>query len=143
MLHSNSQIDNRLYNARPNLAKGASMNSGKNIATNTEMNNEQFALICKALSDPNRLQIIRMITDQERCACKLLEHFNITQPTLSHHMRILSDCNLVKTRKDGKWSHYSMNMETIAAYKEYVDILYKAALTSVSGGEACSSNIAC
>jgi ArsR family transcriptional regulator len=79
------------------------------------MNNELFALISKALSDPNRLQIIQMITDQERCACKLLEHFNISQPTLSHHMRILSDCNLIKTRKEGKWSHYSMNMETMEA----------------------------
>lgn len=94
------------------------------------MNNEQFALISKALSDPNRLQIIQMITDQERCACKLLEQFNITQPTLSHHMRILSDCNLIKTRKDGKWSHYSMNMDTIEAYKSYINILYQSALAS-------------
>lgn len=110
---------------------------------NIQMNNELFAQISKALADPNRLQIIQMITDQERCACKLLEHFDITQPTLSHHMRILADCNLVKTRKDGKWSHYSMNMDTMSAYKNYVDILYKAALTSTSKGEACGSDIAC
>lgn len=109
----------------------------------TNFNNVLFAQISKALADPNRLQIIQMITEQERCACKLLEHFNISQPTLSHHMRILSDCNLVKTRKDGKWSHYSMNMETMAAYKGYVDILYKAALTSTLAGETCRSDIAC
>jgi ArsR family transcriptional regulator, arsenate/arsenite/antimonite-responsive transcriptional repressor len=100
------------------------------------MNSELFATISKALSDPNRLQIIQMITDQERCACKLLEHFNISQPTLSHHIRILSDCNLINTRKDGKWSHYSMNMDTMEAYKNYVNTLYKAALTSTDTFEA-------
>jgi len=102
------------------------------------MNHQLFALISKALSDPNRLQIIQMITDQERCACKLLEHFNITQPTLSHHIRILSDCNLIRTRKDGKWSHYSMNMETMEAYKTYVNTLYIAALASTESNGDCN-----
>lgn len=109
----------------------------KSVAT-TDMNNEQFALVSKALSDSNRLQIIQMITDQERCACKLLEHFNISQPTLSHHMRILSDCNLIKTRKEGKWSHYSMNMETMEAYQNYVNMLYKAALASAETQGDCN-----
>ena len=116
------------------------------------MNNEIFALISKALADPNRLQIIQMITDQERCACKLLEHFDISQPTLSHHMKILADCNLIQTRKDGKWSHYSMNMETMESYKKYVDMLYEAAKASalqaskesaVSSAVSCGSDIAC
>ncbi len=102
------------------------------------MNNELFALISKALSDPNRLQIIQMITDQERCACKLLEHFNITQPTLSHHMRILSDCSLIQTRKEGKWSHYSMNMDTMEAYKNYVNLLYNAAMISTETKGDCN-----
>jgi len=114
------------------------MHTGTISTTITEMDSELFALISKALSDPNRLQIIQMITDQERCACKLLEHFDITQPTLSHHMRILSDCNLIKTRKDGKWSHYSMNMETIEAYKNYVNMLYKAALASAKVEGECN-----
>jgi len=122
------------------------MNTAINIATNTGMDNEHFALISKALSDPNRLQIIQMITAQERCACKLLEHFNISQPTLSHHMRILSDCNLIRIRKEGKWSHYSMNLETLEAYQNYINLLYKAALASASSnmqGETCESAVAC
>ena len=49
------------------------------------------ALICKALSDPNRLKIVQMLSDGEKCGCKLLEAFAITQPTLSHHMRILEE----------------------------------------------------
>lgn len=120
------------------------MKTGVNTETNNIINNEQFALVSKALSDSNRLQIIEMIIDQERCACKLLEHFNISQPTLSHHMRILSDCNLIKTRKEGKWSHYSMNMETMEAYKDYVNTLYNKALASaLANGDSYASSAAC
>ena len=67
------------------------------------------ALICKALSDSNRLKIVEMLSDGEKCGCKLLEAFDITQPTLSHHMKILTDSGIVVARKDGKWTHYSVS----------------------------------
>ena len=54
------------------------------------MNTVDVALICKALGDSNRLQIVQMLSEGEKCGCKLLEAFEITQPTLSHHMRILN-----------------------------------------------------
>lgn len=69
----------------------------------------EAALIFKALSDPNRLFILDMIKYEEKCACKLLEALNITQPTLSHHMKILCDAGLVNSRREGKWMHYSIN----------------------------------
>lgn len=50
---------------------------------------ENNAKIFKALSDSNRLQIIHILSLGERCACRLLEHFKFTQPTLSHHMKVL------------------------------------------------------
>lgn len=77
------------------------------------MKKTQIALICRALADSNRLQIIHMLSDGEKCGCKLLEAFAITQPTLSHHMKILSECGLVNDRKEGKWHHYSLNQETM------------------------------
>jgi ArsR family transcriptional regulator len=77
-------------------------------------------LICKALGDSNRLQIVQMLSDGEKCACKLLEHFEITQPTLSHHMKILCECGLVQVRRDGKWSHYSLNCATLADFKQFI-----------------------
>ena len=43
----------------------------------------------KALADPTRLEIVDMLSCGELCACKILERFQITQPTLSHHMKIL------------------------------------------------------
>ncbi len=85
------------------------------------MNSMDVALICKALGDSNRLQIIKMLSDGEKCACKLLEKFNITQPTLSHHMKILCECGLVNVRKDGKWSHYSINCKTLMGFKHFIE----------------------
>ena len=52
------------------------------------------SLICKALGDSNRLRIVRALLEGEMCACRLLEQFSITQPTLSHHMKVLCDCGL-------------------------------------------------
>ena len=75
------------------------------------MNNVDVAVICKALGDSNRLQIVQMLSDGEKCGCKLLEAFEITQPTLSHHMKILCECGLVSDHKEGKWHHYSINTE--------------------------------
>ncbi len=82
-----------------------------------------IALICRALGDSNRLQIIRMLSDGEKCACKLLEKFEITQPTLSHHMKILCECGLVDVRKEGKWSYYSINCSTLGDFRNFVDEL--------------------
>lgn len=85
--------------------------------------NNNVAFICKALSDENRLEIVKMLVDGEKCGCKLLERFNITQPTLSHHMKILVDCGLVKGRREGKWHYYSLNCETLSAYKKFINSL--------------------
>lgn len=74
-----------------------------------KMNYEDNAKIIKALSDPGRLRIIDILSCGERCACDILEQFEFSQPTLSHHMKVLIDCGLVKSRKDGLWSHYSLD----------------------------------
>ena len=55
------------------------------------------------------------------CASRLREQFSITQPTLSHHMNVLCDCGLVNVRKEGKWSHYSLNCETLTAFRQFID----------------------
>ena len=80
-----------------------------------------YALLFKALSDPNRIMIVDMLSCGELCACVILEKFNITQPTLSHHMKTLSDCGLVNGRKDGKWTHYSLNGEAVRDFKAFLE----------------------
>lgn len=74
----------------------------------------------KALADINRLMIVDMLSCGELCACKILEKFNITQPTLSHHMKILCECGLVKGRKEGKWMHYTLNSEKVQDFKNFL-----------------------
>ena len=88
------------------------------------MQEMDVALICKALGDSNRLKIVKMLSDGEECGCKLLEAFQITQPTLSHHMKILCECGLVDVRKEGKWSHYSLNCETLSQFKDFISSLH-------------------
>ncbi|MEA5092646.1 hypothetical protein SDC9_32785 [bioreactor metagenome] len=87
------------------------------------MSNIDYALIFKALGDENRLQIVRMLSGGEKCACKLLEQFVITQPTLSHHMKILCECGLVDVRREGKWSHYSLNDGVLVEFKTFINNL--------------------
>ncbi len=67
------------------------------------------AKIFKAFCDENRLRILAMLQSGEKCACVLLEKMNITQPTLSHHMKILCDSGIVSFRKEGKWTYYSID----------------------------------
>jgi len=90
-----------------------------------EMSGVNYALIFRALGDNNRLQIVQQLSGGEKCACKLLEQFVITQPTLSHHMKILCDCGLVDVRRDGKWSHYSLNYETLESFKTFANSLVR------------------
>ena len=76
-----------------------------------ELTNKQITVIFKALCDENRVQIFRLLQNGEKCACKLLEAMQCTQPTLSHHMKILCDSGLVVGRKEGKWMYYSISAE--------------------------------
>lgn len=67
--------------------------------------------IIKALTDENRLAILHMLQDGSKCACVILEELHVTQPTLSHHMKILCDTGLVDSCKCGKWMYYSLSLE--------------------------------
>lgn len=79
--------------------------------------------IFKAFCDENRLQILHFLQGGEKCACKLLEEMQITQPTLSHHMKILCDAGIVNGRKEGKWMYYSISRNDVQRLKEYLDEL--------------------
>ncbi len=81
----------------------------------------QLALYMKALADETRLKIFYMLSKGELCACNILEEFNITQPTLSYHMKILSDRGLVNSRKDGIWMRYSINKDNLEIIRMIFD----------------------
>ena len=95
------------------------------------MNLVQISLIGKALSDPNRLRIIQLLTYGEQCGCELLEQMQITQSTLSHHMKTLENSGLVSSVRKGKWSHYSLNVDKWSAFRDFIDNSLKAVLPGV------------
>lgn len=90
-------------------------------------NDLETAEIFKAFCDENRLRILKMLRSGEKCACKLLEELNVTQPTLSHHMKILCDSGIVEGRKEGKWTHYRISNE---GRKKALELLSKITLTN-------------
>lgn len=85
------------------------------------MTREDISIICKAMSDTNRLKIIETLTHGEKCGCDLLDELQITQPTLSHHMKVLGDCGLVSSYKKGNWQNYSINCQRFTEFKNYLN----------------------
>ncbi len=73
------------------------------------MDYESYAKVMKALSDPKRVKILDMLSCGKLCACDILEQFDFTQPTLSHHIKVLLNAGLVTVEKIGTWHHYSLN----------------------------------
>lgn len=85
-----------------------------------ESDERKIAVIFKAFCDENRIRILKLLKSGEKCACKLLEELNVTQPTLSHHMKILCDSGIVVGRKEGKWMHYSISKEGANIAADYL-----------------------
>ena len=77
----------------------------------------------KALSDKNRLLILDMLSFGDMYACNIMERLDLTQPTISHHMKILVKSGLVKSEKNGKWVNYSINRDAIRDLTEYIERL--------------------
>jgi ArsR family transcriptional regulator len=73
-----------------------------------------MAQALKAVADPTRLQILAMIAaseNQESCVCDLTDPLNLTQPTISHHLKKLAEVGLIEGERRGTWVWYSLNKE--------------------------------
>ena len=77
-------------------------------------NYAEDAKVFKALCDENRLRILEILRGGEKCACVLLSDLQISQSTLSYHMKILCDSGIVVSRPEGKWMHYTLDGERFA-----------------------------
>lgn len=83
------------------------------------------ALMMKAMSDETRVKILSLLSENELCACMILKELNITQPTLSYHMKVLCDSGLANSRQDGIWMKYTVNIENLASLKELLNGILK------------------
>ena len=82
------------------------------------------AKMLKAISDPNRLRIVDMLSCGELCACRILEEFHISQPTLSHDMRVLLEAGIVIDRRDGKNTYYRLDSEALNRLQATLDGIF-------------------
>ena len=98
------------------------------------MDHEKDSALFRALGEPVRLLILERLAGGELCACDLLENLDISQPTLSHHMKVLLDTGLVEGRRQGILVHYSIRPEAVEDLKNVVSELAPA---SVQAGRSC------
>ena len=79
---------------------------------------DELAARFKALSDPTRVAIVNCLSAaDEVCVCNLTETFELSQPTISHHLRILREAGLVESSRRGTWSYYRLVPEAISALR--------------------------
>ncbi|HEX5493168.1 MAG TPA: metalloregulator ArsR/SmtB family transcription factor [Mycobacteriales bacterium] len=79
---------------------------------------ERLAAVFRALGDPVRLRLVSLIASHpggEVCVCELVGAFDLTQPTISHHLRVLRQAGLVDCERRGTWAYYRTVPDTIAA----------------------------
>ena len=70
---------------------------------------------CKALADDTRQKILVMLLDEERCVGDIVDEFDMSQPSISHHLSVLKQFNLVTSRKDGKQVYYTVNRDNVVS----------------------------
>ncbi|MBT8763191.1 winged helix-turn-helix transcriptional regulator [Desulfohalobiaceae bacterium Ax17] len=73
---------------------------------------KQFLKTMKALSDPNRVKIIKMLEQREMCVCEIRAALGLAQPTISKHLKVLEDAGLVESTKEGMWVNYKLASAT-------------------------------
>lgn len=70
---------------------------------------EAFISVMKALSDPNRVRIVKMLQQRMMCVCELQAALGLAQPTVSKHLKVLEEAGLVSRKKDGLWVNYAVS----------------------------------
>jgi ArsR family transcriptional regulator, arsenate/arsenite/antimonite-responsive transcriptional repressor len=73
-----------------------------------------------ALSDPLRVKVLELLREQELCVCDLCSHFEVSQSKLSFHLKTLKEAGLVRTRQQGRWIYYSLNLTQFVVLEQYL-----------------------
>jgi ArsR family transcriptional regulator len=78
---------------------------------------ESLAARFKALADPTRVAIVNRLAAAECCVCDLTDAFDLSQPTISHHLKVLRDAGLVESSRRGTWAYYRLVPDAVAALR--------------------------
>ena len=77
---------------------------------------QTFIKVMKALSDPNRIKMLKLLQHQSLCVCELRYALDISQPNASKHLKLLEEAGLVDSKKEGLWINYSITDGTDSPY---------------------------
>ncbi|ADO77898.1 ArsR/SmtB family transcription factor [Halanaerobium praevalens] len=83
--------------------------------------NKKIIKILKAIADQNRLEMLKLLSSEQLCSCHFVDILEISQPNVSHHLKILKEAGLIKASKRGRWIDYSLNKENIKLVKKEID----------------------
>jgi ArsR family transcriptional regulator len=95
---------------------------------------EELVAMFKALSDPTRLDIFRLVAAQDApiCACDVVDRFQVSQPTISHHMKVLHDAGLVTVSRRGVWAYYAADARGLALLRGSLEAFAPSLLAAAS-----------
>ncbi len=86
---------------------------------------DRLVAVFRALGDPTRLQIFRLIGSQPQaiCVCDVVDRFDVSQPTISHHLKVLREAGLVTVSRRGVWAYYAADPRGLALLRESLEAL--------------------
>lgn len=106
------------------------------MATRPALDARRALRLLQALAEPTRFRILLRLRRGERCVCELTDALEAAQPRLSFHLKALKDAGLVRDRRDGRWTYYTLNPDALAEVRAVIDALAPAAPTR-GGAEGC------
>jgi ArsR family transcriptional regulator len=83
---------------------------------------ERMATAAKALGDPIRMQLVDVLRQHagEVCVCELVPLFDLSQPTVSHHLKVLRDAGIVGSERRGLWAYYYVNRDRVEEFSKWL-----------------------
>jgi ArsR family transcriptional regulator len=107
------------------------------MATAVRLDTARAAALFHALSDPIRLDVVRMLLDGERCVCELMDDLEMAQSRLSWHLKTLADAGLITARRDGRWNYYTLNGDAVAEARDILAAIKPGRRLAVKAADCC------
>ncbi len=79
-----------------------------------------YSKLFKVFADPNRLEIVKFLSKGVCCSCQFIENFDISQPTLTYHLKLIRESGLADSEKNGTWNKYKINYDKIDEMIEFL-----------------------
>ncbi len=93
------------------------------MAARPALDRRRALRLLQALAEPTRFRILLRLRRGERCVCELTDALEAAQPRLSFHLKALKDAGLVRDRREGRWTYYSLNPDALAEVRAVIDAL--------------------